>query len=107
MLTKIAGLLPDDTETWRHAGLYTPKDFAQESEDLPFLYDMRTNESLVALGPHLALVFPDAGADPMHTRPRRMPRPTRPRLRLDRGIEQQHQQSAVAASQGRWPRKGW
>lgn len=81
------GLLPDDTETSRHAGLYTPMDFAQESEDLPFLFDRNTDESLVALGPHLEIVFPDDGGDPMRKPPRRMTRPSRPQLRLDRGIE--------------------
>lgn len=77
------GLLPDDGETSRHPGLYTPKDFSQEAENLPFLYDKNTDESMVALGPHLEIVFPDAGPDPMRTAPRRMPAPRRPRLRVD------------------------
>lgn len=77
------GLLPDDDETGRHPGLYTPMDFAQESQDLPFLYDKNTDESMVALGPHLELVFPDAGPDPFRTAPRRMPHPKRPTLRVD------------------------
>lgn len=98
-------MLPDDTETWRHAGLYTPMDFAQESEDLPFLYDIKTDESLVALGPHLELVFPDAGADPMRTKPRRMTHPARPQLRLDTGIE--HAPGPPKSSQGRLRRRRW
>ena len=77
------GLLPDDSESDRHPGLYTPKDWSQEAQNLPFLYDKNTDESMVALGPHLQIVFPDAGPDPMHTPPRRMPNPRRPRLRVD------------------------
>jgi hypothetical protein len=84
------GLFPDDSATnatktstgARHSSLYTPMDFAQESQDLPFLYDTRTGESMVDLGPHLQLVFPDAGADPLETAPRRMPNPRRPSLRM-------------------------
>lgn len=79
------GLLPDDTESDRHPGLYTPKDWSQEAENLPFLYDKNTDESMVALGPHLQIVFPDAGPDPMRTAPRRMTNPRRPKLRVDLG----------------------
>lgn len=66
----------------RSASLYTPKDFAQESQDLPFLYDKRTNANLVDLGPHLRIVFPDAGPDPLKNPPPRMSAPQRPRLRM-------------------------
>ena len=66
----------------RSASLYTPKDFAQESQNIPFLYDKRTNTDLVALGPHLRVVFPDAGPDPLSTAPPRMRQPQRPPLRM-------------------------
>lgn len=81
----------EDESSWyttlgftRSASNYTPTDFAEESQNLPFLYDPDTNESMVALGPHLEIVFPDlmAGSDPSHTAPKRMPDPVRPRLRL-------------------------
>lgn len=99
------GLLPADNEptastgaavpSARDASLYTPMDFAQESQDLPFLYDKRTNKDMVALGPHLQIVFPDAGTDPMPTAPRRMLHPTRPEMRIDM---QSLQAVAAAAS---------
>lgn len=78
------GLLPDENESIRDASLYTPMDFAQESQNLPFLYDAETNQDLVALGPHLQLVFPnDTGPDPMKTTPKRMSQPSRPQLRVN------------------------
>ena len=66
----------------RSASLYTPKDFAQESQNLPFLYDKRTNADLVALGPHLRLVFPDTGPETLRTAPPNMLHPRKPPLRM-------------------------
>lgn len=74
----------------RSASLYTPKDFAQESQNIPFLYDKRTNADLVALGPHLRVVFPDAGPDPLDTAPPRMGEPRRPALRMANVVAARH-----------------
>jgi len=62
--------------------LYTPMDFAQESEDLPFLQDEKTGKPLVGLGKHLQIVFPDVGRDPMAESPKYMEDPIRPNLTL-------------------------
>lgn len=93
------GLLPNFPQTTRHAGLYTPMDFAQESENLPFLYDRTSDESLVALGPHLEIVFPQDGADPLRNGPRRMSRPGRAPLRLDPSIEKPLSESELLRNQ--------
>ena len=85
------GLLPDKPPErdgilgkifFRHSGLYSPADFSQESQDLPFLYDTTTNENLVGLGPHLRIVFTDRIND-RRNNPLHMAHASRPHLRME------------------------
>lgn len=85
------GLLPDKPADrggmfanlfYRHSGLYSPADFSQETQNLPFLYDTTNNENLVGLGPHLRIVFTDIIKDPANNPPH-MPHASRPHLRME------------------------
>lgn len=64
----------------RNPSGYTPLDFSQEGENLPFLYNRKTKTNMVGLGPHIDIAFVDR--DPTKFVPEAMVRPVRPRVRV-------------------------
>lgn len=64
----------------RNPSMYTPLDFSQEAQNLPFLYNRHTNRSMVDLGPHFDIVF--TTPDPLKCPPKGMDRPIRTRVRV-------------------------